>query len=133
MSKQSKRLSKRGSNAIEFALTAPILLFAIFGLFEFGWFFCNNIIANEMAISLSRKIAMRDPADMEEAFEKEALIFAEDWRYRGMTGEPAFSYRLDDSRVIVSIKVNYNGITPVSIFGKTVELTASSFVPNGEE
>ncbi len=39
MKMASPRKSRRGTNAIEFALTVPLFITLIIGIFEFGWFF----------------------------------------------------------------------------------------------
>jgi len=123
-----KRKLRRGSNAIEFALTAPILFMAMFGLFECGWFFCNNIIANEMTIDLSRSLAMHGIDKVDSAFPDEAQASAETWKSMGMPGEPYFQYEIDGDRIIVNSFVEYSKITPMGIFSDEITLTASSFI-----
>ncbi len=39
MRTSSTRKYRRGTNAIEFALTVPLFLTLVIGIFEFGWFF----------------------------------------------------------------------------------------------
>ena len=41
---QGRPRSRRGANAIEFALTAPVLIFLILGIMDYGWFFLNRIL-----------------------------------------------------------------------------------------
>lgn len=123
-----KRKLRRGSNAIEFALTAPILFMAMFGLFECGWFFCNNIIANEMTIDLSRNLAMHGIDNVDSAFSDEAQASTEKWKSMGMPGELYFEYKIEGDRVVVNSSVEYSHIAPVNIFGEEISLTASSFI-----
>jgi Flp pilus assembly protein TadG len=61
MTKHLPRPSRRGANALEFALTLPIFLVLVFGLIDYGWLF--SIQAGlDNAVSLAcREGAMMDP------------------------------------------------------------------------
>ncbi len=51
---------RRGSNAIEFALTLPVFLALILGLMDYGWFFANQAGLNNATSLGCRKGSMRD-------------------------------------------------------------------------
>jgi Flp pilus assembly protein TadG len=50
--------TRRGGNAIEFALIAPVLLTLLFGIAEYSWFFFNNQTAVTAAADGARAGSM---------------------------------------------------------------------------
>jgi len=55
-----KRACRRGSNAIEFALTFPVFLAITFAMIEFGWYFSRLAIHNSAAMDGCREGALVD-------------------------------------------------------------------------
>ncbi len=41
--------SRRGANAVEFALLAPVILLLTFGMIDYGWYFATYAIAQRAA------------------------------------------------------------------------------------
>lgn len=120
--------NRRGSNAIEFALTAPILFLSMLGLFECGWFFCNAAVINEITINLSRNLALNDLEDMDIAFSEEFQIAKQEWLNTGLPGEPHFEYEIYEDRVFVYSVLDYKRISPIAIFEDEILSSAASFI-----
>lgn len=55
--------SRRGANAIEFALTAPIFFGIMLALMDYGWFFANQAGLDNATANGCREGALQDPAD----------------------------------------------------------------------
>jgi len=56
-----RRSGHRGGNAIEFALTAPILLLLLSALLDYGWLFMNKALADLAVARGCRSGAIVDP------------------------------------------------------------------------
>lgn len=56
------RRIRRGSNAIEFGLTAPVFFAIILGIMDYGWLFANQAGINNAASMGCREGALIDPA-----------------------------------------------------------------------
>ena len=60
------RKERRGTNAVEFALTAPILFFLILATMDFGWYFAHWLTLEGAVVHGARVaalLALRKPAD----------------------------------------------------------------------
>jgi Flp pilus assembly protein TadG len=55
------RPERRGSNAVEFALTLPIFIGLMFIIIDFGWYFANKAILDIAVHSGCREGALVDP------------------------------------------------------------------------
>lgn len=55
------RQSRRGANALEFALTLPTFLLLIFGLIEYGGYFASQAMVDSIVSIGCREGAMIDP------------------------------------------------------------------------
>lgn len=56
---------RRGANAIEFALVAPLLLTMMLGTMDYGWYFLNEWFAMNAVREAVRLGSMQAPADGE--------------------------------------------------------------------
>lgn len=74
---RSDRADRRGTNMVEFALTLPIFLFILFGLFDYGWFFLNKAMADIAVTRGCRAGAITDTLDGDPAEEAEEVMV--DW------------------------------------------------------
>jgi len=54
---------RRGSNAVEFALTLPILITLLLGLVDYGWFFLRQALIVNAAREAVRAGSLQSPAD----------------------------------------------------------------------
>jgi Flp pilus assembly protein TadG len=61
-----RRLDDSGAATVEFALVAPLLVFLVFGIIEFGWLFAQHLDVRHGAREGSRLVAVnwssQDPA-----------------------------------------------------------------------
>ena len=55
------RRSRRGANAIEFALTLPAFLLMLFGMIEYGGYFASQAMVDSVVTIGCREGAMLDP------------------------------------------------------------------------
>ena len=55
--------TRRGANAIEFALTFPVFTFLLFGLIEYGWYFYERYQLAEVTRAGCRAGALLHPDD----------------------------------------------------------------------
>ncbi|MEN0065027.1 MAG: TadE/TadG family type IV pilus assembly protein [Myxococcota bacterium] len=53
--------SRRGGNAIEFAMLLPVFLLLLFAIMDFGWLFFNHSAANSATARACRDGSLQDP------------------------------------------------------------------------
>lgn len=109
------RRSRRGTNAVEFALTAPVLFGIILGTMDFGWLFCHQLLLDHVAFESARvaSIVIND-ADISNLGARpwedrgDAL-----WQSYGLPGDPEYTTQLLTTEgvlmVHVEAKVDYDG------------------------
>lgn len=59
----ARKNGRRGANAIEFALTAPILFTLILAIFDYGWYFAHRILL-ENATGHAARVAALSMSDL---------------------------------------------------------------------
>lgn len=112
------RRSRRGTNAIEFALTAPVLFGIVLGTMDFGWMFCHQLLLDHVAFESARvaSIAIND-VDLNNF----GQLGSRPWETRGdalwdaygLPGDPEYTTQLLTTEgvlmVHVEAKVDYEG------------------------
>lgn len=61
MAEVCRTASRRGANAVEFALTFPVFLLVFFAVFEFGMFYMHRSVAESAVIEACREASILDP------------------------------------------------------------------------
>lgn len=89
-------MNRRGSHAIELALSMPFILWMMGGIIDWGWYFSNEYKVQEAARTCARTGASTDQDDGPEAAGEAAARAALD--AEGLTG--------DDADVTTEIVVN---------------------------
>ncbi len=114
-----RKRNRRGANAIEFALIAPILVMLLFGTMEYSWLFMTQITLDAAVIKGVHTASTIDPDETDPGTVGE--VAAEDyWTGIGLQGDPAFSSWSssstgDNTLVTVSASLPYP-----SLFGGVV-------------
>lgn len=85
------RRLRRGGNAIEFALIAPVLFAILGGTMEYGWFLMNQILLDSACREGARTGARTHPDDNQ--FDAAMLRAEEYWEALGLPGSPTFEVR----------------------------------------
>jgi len=109
------RRFRRGANAMEFALVSPLLFMSIFSVFECGWFFCNQVVLDELVSDMSRAISTAPAEDIAVVYDEEIIIATERWRSMGLMGTPIFQYATFGTSVSVQGEVTYEQLGPYNI------------------
>jgi Flp pilus assembly protein TadG len=116
-----KLRSRKGVNAIEFAFMAPIIFATILGIFECGWFFCHQLVLDNITFDIAREISLSDVMEMENTFASNTDEAIEKWESFGMKGSPTFYYTVTiDNKIHINSVVDYSNISPYKIFGSSV-------------
>jgi len=79
------RRGRRGGNAIEFALIAPVLFAILTGTMEYGWFLMNQILLDSTCREAARAGARAEPDD---ALAVATTRANEYWDALGLPGTP---------------------------------------------
>lgn len=58
-----RRRNRRGANAIEFALVAPVLMAMMLGVVDYGWYFFRESLVTNALRTAVRSGSILDPAD----------------------------------------------------------------------
>lgn len=102
------RKDRRGTNAIEFALTAPVLFFIILATMDFGWYFAHRLVLETSTVRAARvaSIQLQPGGDADAAMNVgTGAIDANDspitknaglmeWEKYGLIGTPEFDAEL---------------------------------------
>lgn len=83
------RRQRRGGNAIEFALIAPVLFAVLTGTMEYGWFLMNQILLDSACREGARTGARTDP-EVEDPHSAAILRAETYWTALGLPGTPVF-------------------------------------------
>lgn len=112
-----QRRNRRGANAIEFALIAPILFMIMAGVMEYGWFLFNQILLDSAAREGARVGARTEDdsatatLEQEDAAKAAAIAF---WDGLGIPGSPTFTPDTIDSvgedLIVVDANMTYTGL-----------------------
>jgi hypothetical protein len=109
-------------NAVEFALTAPVLFMIIFGVFDCGWFLCNQAVLNSVTGDVARITSFTGVDTLENGFNEAADKASARWSSLGMKNEPVFTYEIMDqlgglpSSIKVTAVVRYENLGPLDYF-----------------
>ena len=111
------RRSRRGANAIEFALVAPVLFLIIMAVMEFGWFFCHSLLLDTCTTQASRTagvVIVDDAANQGVVNRDWEQQGAQCWERFGLPGDAQFSTSLKTTSGVfmahVTGSVNYAAI-----------------------
>lgn len=127
---RGSRRDRRGANAVEFALTAPILFSIILGTMDFGWMFCHQLLIDHVAFESARVASIVIASDdlTGQATSSWATHGSDIWANYGMSGTPTFTTTLQDTAgvtmVHVTATVDYSPF--VAVFGLPDELSGTS-------
>lgn len=83
------RRRRRGGNAIEFALIAPVLFAVLTGTMEYGWYLMNQILLDSACREGARTGARTDP-DVEDPHTAAVSRAEAYWDALGLPGTPVF-------------------------------------------
>lgn len=121
--------NRRGANAIEFALTAPILFTMIFGVFETGWFFCHQAVLDDITSEVARTVSYSAADTIDVYFDTAEQLAIDKWE-TALPGTPTFSYQIVQngnlpSVVTVTATVSYRQIGPLDLL-RTDQVTSTT-------
>lgn len=115
----SGRRSRRGANAVEFALVAPVLFLIIMAVMEFGWFFCHSLLLDTCTTRASRTagvVIVNDAASQGVVNRDWEQLGSECWDNFGLPGDAQFSTSLKTTSGVfmahVTGTVGYAAIIP---------------------
>lgn len=108
-----RKNGRRGSNAIEFALTLPMVVMLLTGIMDYGFYFSQQQVVVHAARAGARRAAVSDP-ETENASEVAKAEVARVLEGGGVTGAAqvgvAFGGVSPNATVTVDVKVDYNGL-----------------------
>lgn len=92
-----RRNDRRGSNAVEFALTAPVLFFLLLSTMDMGWFFAHALVMDHVTSTASRVAAMKmdfedGSSSLDPGYSSTSAIGQAEWAKFGLPGTPTFTY-----------------------------------------
>ena len=82
--------ARRGANAVEFALIAPVLVLILFGAMEYSWMFLNQICLDSAVAQGGLHASMVDPANEDPGLAG-VTVAQDQWTATGLQGSPVFS------------------------------------------
>ena len=114
--------SLRGANAVEFALTAPVMFLTIFGVFYCGWYMCHKAVLNDITTEVARTVSYSAEETIGDYFSTAASKGIDKWADLGLPGSPTFQYEINDNNgtpitVTVTSEVRYDYIGPWDVLG----------------
>lgn len=109
------RRSRRGLNALEFALVAPLLFLSMFSVFECGWIFCHQVVLDELVSDASRSLSTAEPENINSIYSEEVIIATERWKQSGLSGMPIIAYNTSGTTISVQGIVAYDRIGPYNV------------------
>lgn len=114
--------NRRGANAIELALTAPVMFLAIFGVFECGWYMCHKAVLNDITTEVARTVSYSAEETIDDYFNSAKTKGINKWSDTGLPGTPTFQFEINDngdlpSTVTVTSQISYSPIGPWDLIG----------------
>lgn len=136
LGKRLRRSNRRGSSALEFGFTAIPLFMIILGSMEYGWFFCNTLVMDEVVQVVSdgaSSTLIGDSTDTNtvgRSWEAEGIAL---WHGYGLPGEPTFDTTVQSSGGVLLVHVTgtldyaglVNGFYGLTGLPTTVEMTVA--------
>ena len=108
-----RRKNRRGSNAIEFALTLPLVVALLTGIMDYGFYFSQQQVVVHAARTGARRAAISDP-ETENAAEVARDAVTQVLTGAGVSGAAkvgvVFSGAAPNATVTVDVKVDYAGL-----------------------
>jgi len=108
-----RKNDRRGSNAIEFALTIPVVVMLLTGIMDYGYFFSQQQVVVHAARTGARRAAVSDP-ETESAGEVARAAVLQVLEDGGVPGEPkiavTFGGAAPNATVTVDVRVDYDGL-----------------------
>lgn len=94
--RQRTRRERRGANAIEFALTAPVLFFLLLSTMDVGWFFGHTIALDHVTSVVAKRAAKLVTHDdgtsaSDGGWSGTRAAGVAEWRKFGLPGTPTFA------------------------------------------
>jgi Flp pilus assembly protein TadG len=109
-----RRMSRRGTNAIEFALIAPALFAILFGVVDYGWYFGQQILLDRAVRAGARSGSVQPQSSAITTAEASAT---DAWTAYGLPGSVIFE---------PSILTTVDGVDLIKVVG-----TLDFFAPSG--
>lgn len=136
LNKRLRRSNRRGASALEFAFTSIPLFMIILGSMEYGWFFCNTLVMDEVVQIVSDDAAAQligdstDTNTVGRTWEAQGIA---QWHGYGLPGEPTFDTEVMSSGGVWLVHVTgtldysglVNGFYGLTGLPTTVEMTVA--------